>query len=789
MAKKSINIRAGFDMKAFSTSSQNLTRSLESTGKKMKSVGKSMSMSLTAPIVALGGLAVKTFSDFEQSMAKVKAISGATGKDFEALTQTAKDLGISTRFAASEVSDLMLNYSKLGFSSDEIQKITASTLDLALATGEDLATSAMVAGGTLRAFGLDASQMGMVTDVMAKSFSSSALDLNKFQVSMGSIAPVAKGLGQSLQQTTAQLGVLVNNGIEASTAGTMLRNMMLKATKDGFSMDEALQDIASSTDKAGTSLKYFDTRATATALVLAENIDKVQGLNDTLLDSEGAAKGMADIMDNTLEGSMMKLKSATEGMGIAFGEILAPAIGKIASFVSDMAMKFANLSKPTKNIILVLASMTAGIGPLIFAIGGLSTALAFLAANPILATLYILTAAFVALYVAIKSTTRLSAETQAAITNLKVSYESLETQLKKVEDLKNNGNKLSVQTIKALQFETREIIKQTTASIKAAQAQEQLLKAKLETQMADVMSTIRRGGRGAEFIDVEMGRMASVEKQIAALSTSIQDSEKLVENATEKLKELSKEGEKLELEEIFTRSNSAINDATGTLDKFKIKLNEIKGGGLLKSLAPKETQITLPETKPIDLKVHLNKSSISETTQNLLDSVDEMAFEAKMKAQELGKEMGAALTTGLRDLATEGLVSLGQFIGDVMAGGDMTVADFGRGLLDSIGKFMGQFGEAMIAMGIAQTLLQASIATMNPAAAIVGGVALVAAGAAISSLSKKGIGGSTAPAPESGGGGTVAATGGQNGYQNIFSTKISGRDLIIVQERESGFKR
>ncbi len=249
MAKKSINIRAGFDLKAFSTSSQNLTRSLQKTGAKMKSIGKSMSMSLTAPIVGLGAVAVKTFADFEQSMAKVQAISGATGKDFEALTQKAKDLGISTRFAASEVSDLMLNYSKLGFSSDEIQKITGATLDLALATGEDLATSATVAGGTLRAFGLDASQMGMVTDVMAKSFSSSALDLNKFQVSMSSIAPIARGLGQSLQETTAQLGTLVDNGIEASTAGTMLRNMMLKATKDGFSMEEALSDIASSTDK------------------------------------------------------------------------------------------------------------------------------------------------------------------------------------------------------------------------------------------------------------------------------------------------------------------------------------------------------------------------------------------------------------------------------------------------------------------------------------------------------------------------------------------------------------
>ena len=789
MAKKSINIRAGFDMKAFSTSSQNLTRSLKSTGKKMQSVGKSMSMSLTAPIVALGGLAVKTFADFEQSMAKVKAISGATGKDFEALTQTAKDLGISTRFAASEVSDLMLNYSKLGFSSGEIQKITGATLDLALATGEDLATSATVAGSTLRAFGLDATNMVHLTDVMANSFSSSALDLEKFSESMKFVAPVAKVANVSLEETTAMLSVLANNGIKGSQAGTALKRIITEIGASGKPTTVALKELAASgLDVAGAS-DEVGRNAMSALLVLADGADQINPLTEEYKTQANVAKDMAEIMDNTLEGSMMKLKSATEGLGISFGEILAPAIGKIANFVSDMAMKFANLSKPTKNIILVLASMTAGIGPLIFAIGGLSTALAFLAANPILATLYILTAAFVALHVAIKSTTRLSAKSKAAIANLKVSYESLETQLKKVEDLKNNGNKLSVQTIKALQFETREIIKQTTASIKAAQAQEQLLKAKLETQMADVMSTIRRGGRGAEFIDVEMGRMASVEKQIAALSTSIQDSETLVEDATEKLKELSKEGEKLELEEIFTRSNSAINDATGTLDKFKIKLNEIKGGGLLKSLAPKEKQINLPEIKPIDLKVHLNKSSISETTQNLLDSVDEMAFEAKMKAQELGKEMGAALSNGLKDLATEGLVSFGQFLGDVISGGDMTVQDFGRGLLDSIGKFMGQFGEAMIAMGIAQALLKASIATMNPVAAIVGGVALVAAGAAISSLSKKGIdSGSTAPSPSYSGSGS-AFNNSDNGYSFDNNITLSGRDLIITQKRERAFGR
>ena len=115
MARKQINIRAGFDLAAFSTSSQNLERSLKQTAAKMKSIGTTMSMSITAPLVAMGGLAVKTFAEFEQSMAKVNAVSGATGAEFQALNKLALDLGSTTRFTAAQVSELMLNYSKLGF--------------------------------------------------------------------------------------------------------------------------------------------------------------------------------------------------------------------------------------------------------------------------------------------------------------------------------------------------------------------------------------------------------------------------------------------------------------------------------------------------------------------------------------------------------------------------------------------------------------------------------------------------------------------------------------------------
>jgi TP901 family phage tail tape measure protein len=203
-----------------------------------------MSMSITAPLVAMGGLAVKTFAEFEQSMAKVNAVSGATATQFKALNQLAKDLGASTRFTATEVADLMLNYSKLGFSASEIEAMTGATLNLALATGEDLAKSAEVAGSTLRAFGLDADQMLRVTDVMAKSFSSSALDLDRFSESMKYVAPVAAAAGISLEEASAMLSILANNGIKGSQAGTSLRRIITDLGATGGNVAGAIANLA-----------------------------------------------------------------------------------------------------------------------------------------------------------------------------------------------------------------------------------------------------------------------------------------------------------------------------------------------------------------------------------------------------------------------------------------------------------------------------------------------------------------------------------------------------------------
>jgi len=794
MAKKSINIRAGFDLKAFSTSQQNLVRQLQASGRKMQSIGKSMSMSLTAPIVGLGAVATKTFATFEQSMAKVKAISGATGSAFKDLESTARQLGMTTRFSASEVAELMLNYSKLGFSASEIEKITGATLNLALATGEDLAQSATIAGGTLRAFGLEADQMQRVTDVMAKSFSSSALDLEKFQNSMNKVAPIANAMGNSLELTTAQLSVLVNNSHEASTAGTMLRGMMLKATKDGFNFDDAIKKISESSDKAGTALEFFDKRSVGVAITLSENIEKTNQLTEAYEKSGGAAEAMAKIMDDTLEGSMFRLQSAVSEMGISIGEKLAPHVIKVTNFLAKLAEGFSQLNPETQQIIIQLAATAAAIGPLIYAFGALKLAMAFLIAHPAVLVAIALSSALAALNIAASESGEVFGSVKDATDELGESYDKLRTQIDKVNQLKKKGSKASVEEIKISIETSKAIIEQTNARIKERQE----LQKKLILQKKEALQQALAAGRGkqgamqSEFQGVELAGVANIEKQIKTLSDELvkvnNENVDLYDN-TKQLEQILKRVENVNPTEETNKDLTTTTTKVETLiEKFKRLEQKF---GTIASLDPLQSlklgEVTPPteamekmmkDLPPLTLKVKVEPIPLDENDE---------AFLQTQKMNRIGGKMGEALSSGLQQLATQGAVSLGKFLGDAMSG-DADVENFGDGFMKSIGAFMQTFGEAMIAIGVAESAIGESV-KLGPAGAglaIAGGIALIAAGTALSNVSKKGIdmnAGGPSPSPTGGGMGTMA-------LQPIsLETKISGRDLILVQNREKGFSR
>jgi phage-related minor tail protein len=264
--------------------------------------------------------ASETIANFEQQLAKVKAVTGATTKEFENLKRSAKELGASSQFTATQVGELQEEFAKLGFSTNEILAATEATLDLATATQSDLGQAATVAASTIRGFGLDAKETQRVTDVMAASFTQSSLDINKFQTAMASVAPVAKSAGVSLEQTTAILGKITDSGVDASTAGTALRNIYLKLAESGMTWDEALNSINTATDKNARALELFGTRGATVATIIANNTTNIEEFTAALEDSTGAASDMADIVGDTLQGDLKALGSAWEGLILSFEE-------------------------------------------------------------------------------------------------------------------------------------------------------------------------------------------------------------------------------------------------------------------------------------------------------------------------------------------------------------------------------------------------------------------------------------------------------------------------------------
>lgn len=282
--------------------------------------------------IAMGGAMVirnvfSTIKEFDQASANLASVLGVSREQMKGLTDDAMKYGSTTRFTAQEVANLQTEFAKLGFTQDQIKNVTEATLNLASATGTDLAESATVVGATVRGFGLSTEQTARVTDVMSKSFSSSSLDMQKFSTAMGNVAPVAKSAGLNIEETTALLGTLTDNGIDASTAGTGLRNVFLELTKKGLTFEEAMTMIQDATDKNAVALELFGKRGATIGTVLAGNTYGIDTLTNALYESAGATQIMADMQLDTLGGSLDLLTSAWDGYILKANE--AGGIGDI----------------------------------------------------------------------------------------------------------------------------------------------------------------------------------------------------------------------------------------------------------------------------------------------------------------------------------------------------------------------------------------------------------------------------------------------------------------------------
>jgi len=308
----------------------------------LKDIGSSLAtaalgfFALNKAIQVLGS-SIKTMKEFEQQMAKVKAVTGANEEQFTQLKKSAIDL--SGAFSALEIGKLQEEFAKLGFTTDDILAATEATIQLSVATGEDLANSAKTLAATLNGFGLAATDTQKVVDIMAKSFNDSALGLESFSNAMSQVAPVAKVAGSSIEEATALIEVLVNAGFEGGKAGTALRKIFIEVSEQGLSLDQAFSQIRNSVDPLTEAVKLFGVEAASQAVTLATNTEELAKFEEGLKNAGGTAAQTAGIVGDTLAGDVDKLSASWDKFVLSIGS----GDGVINQVLRSLSQDFASL--------------------------------------------------------------------------------------------------------------------------------------------------------------------------------------------------------------------------------------------------------------------------------------------------------------------------------------------------------------------------------------------------------------------------------------------------------------
>lgn len=198
---------------------------LQNIGSSVENVGKKF-LPVTAAVTGLGTAAVKTAADFDSEMSKVSAISGATGDDFDQLRAKAREMGAKTKFSASEAASAMEYMAMAGWKTSDMLNGIEGIMNLAAASGEDLATTSDIVTDALTAFGLSATDSGHFADILAAASSNANTNVSMMGETFKYCAPIAGALGFSAEDTAEAIGLMANSGIKASQAGTSLRTIM-----------------------------------------------------------------------------------------------------------------------------------------------------------------------------------------------------------------------------------------------------------------------------------------------------------------------------------------------------------------------------------------------------------------------------------------------------------------------------------------------------------------------------------------------------------------------------------
>lgn len=376
-------------------------KTLESVGSKMAGVGKTLTTTVTAPIVAVGTAAVKTAADFDEQMSKVGAISGTTGKDMDALRAKAREMGAKTKFSATEAGQGFEYMAMAGWKTGDMLDGIEGIMNLAAASGEDLGTTSDIVTDALTAFGLSAKDSGHFADILASASSNANTNVGMMGETFKYAAPIAGALGYSAEDTALAIGLMANAGIKGSQAGTSLRSIMTNLTGEIKLSGKALGDVTIQTTNADGSMRSFSDiigdcrqafanmteseKAAAAETLVGKNamsgflaimnatesdVNKLAGAIDNC---DGSAENMAATMQDNLSGQITILKSALQELAIQIGEALMPTVRSIVSKIQEWVEKLQQMDEGTRNTIIKIAAFAAAIGPVLLVVGKLTS--------------------------------------------------------------------------------------------------------------------------------------------------------------------------------------------------------------------------------------------------------------------------------------------------------------------------------------------------------------------------------------------------------------------------------
>ena len=335
--------------------------------------------------------------DFDSAMSKVQALSGSTGEELIALKDKAVELGASTAWSASQVSEAMQYMALAGWDANQMLEGTAGMLSAASATGEDLAAVCDIITDGLSAFGMEASESARFADVLASTATSANTTIEMMGEAFTYAGSVAGAFNYSIEDTALAIGLMANSGVKASNAGTALRKMMTELNGTIEVTGKNLGTYAIETANADGSMKPF--RETLTSLrqafsklteaeksstaetlvgktgmagllaIMNTSDEAFNELANAIDNSTGSAEQMSEVMLDNLGGQVTLLKSGIESLALSIGERLTPYASKLVGIVQNVVSAFNGMNDEQKDQLVKIGVIVACIPPLILLYG------------------------------------------------------------------------------------------------------------------------------------------------------------------------------------------------------------------------------------------------------------------------------------------------------------------------------------------------------------------------------------------------------------------------------------